>query len=81
MCLLGSRRDITLLDEQLAMQHAKVLQLEQKGATDQEQLLSEKIAEKQLKIKQVKEAVVTFRLAVIVHYYFYYYHFYFYRQD
>ena len=53
MCLLGSRRDITLLDEQLAMQHAKVLQLEQKGATDQEQLLAEKIAEKQLKIKQV----------------------------
>ena len=35
------------------MQHAKVLQLEKKGATDQEQLLAEKIAEKQLKIKQV----------------------------
>ena len=67
MCLLGSRRDITLLDEQLAMQHAKVLQLEQKGATDQEQLLSEKIAEKQLKIKQVKEAVVT--SARYLHYY------------
>ena len=42
-----------MVDEQLALQHAKVLQMEQKGTTDQEQLLAEKIAEKQLKIKQV----------------------------
>lgn len=43
-----------MVDEQLALQHAKVLQLEQNGTINQEQLLAEKIAEKQLKIKQVK---------------------------
>ena len=44
-----------MVDEQLAAQHAKVLHLDQTGAANADELLSEKIAEKQLKIKQVRQ--------------------------
>ena len=52
------RRDIAMVNEQLATQHAKVLRLEQSETTTQDQLLAEKIAEKQLKIKQVSRCLI-----------------------
>ena len=47
-----------MVNEQLATQHAKVLRLEQSETTTQDQLLAEKIAEKQLKIKQVSRCLI-----------------------